>query len=199
MMDSKKLALVLRIFGVVAIVAAMAMAVGSPSLREGIQSLIEKESEAKSADDEKTVPAPLFTLNALDGSTVSLKGLRGKWVFVNFWAKWCGPCVAEAPQIDSLAKKMKGKPFTVITINLDDSDAASIKDFMNRRNLSFTVLLDKKAEAAEAYGISALPMTFVINPAGEVVAQAMGPREWDSPEMIAYFISLMKEGSGSKS
>ncbi|MBI5814671.1 MAG: redoxin family protein [Nitrospinae bacterium] len=149
--------------------------------------------------EEAAVPAPPFSLMSLGGKPVTLKSQRGKWVFVNFWAKWCGPCVAEMPMIENLAKKMKGRPFEILAINVDDEEPDAIKTFMSRKGLTFTVLLDRNGTASESYGINALPMTFLVNPSGEVVAKALGPREWDSPEMLDYLTGLMKDGGMEKS
>lgn len=143
------------------------------------------------AEEEPVVEAPPFSLPSLSGKTVSLSDYRGKWVFVNFWATWCGPCVIEMPALNNMFHEFKGEKFDMVAISIDDVDIKAVEKFVNDLKVDFTVLYDDKKDVQKAYGIRSVPMTFMINPNGAVVAKANGMREWDHPEMIKFLRDLM--------
>lgn len=147
----------------------------------------------KAAADGEVI-APDFTLPSISGGEVSLSGLRGKWVFVNFWATWCGPCVVEMPMMNRLNKKLAGKPFEMVAISIDDLPPEKVRQFVEEMELDFTVLHDRNSETSRMYGIVSIPQTYIIDPEGRIVSKANGMREWDSPEVVDYFEDLMKEG-----
>ncbi len=141
--------------------------------------------------EEKTV-APEFLLPDLSGGQVSLSDYRGKWVFLNFWATWCGPCVMEMPMMDKLNKNLEKENFKMLAINMEDIDPERIRKFVKNLKVDFHILLDRRSEVGAIYGVRSIPMTFLINPKGEVEAAAEGSREWDNPKMIHYFRELVK-------
>lgn len=145
------------------------------------------------AGEEPVVEAPPFSLPSLSGKKVSLSDYRGKWVFVNFWATWCGPCVIEMPALNTLFHKFKGDRFDMVAISIDDVDIKAVEKFVNDLKVDFTVLYDDKKDVQKAYGIRSVPMTFMINPNGAVVAKANGMREWDHPEMLEFLRGLMDD------
>ncbi|MGK7346350.1 MAG: peroxiredoxin family protein [Candidatus Nitrospinota bacterium M3_3B_026] len=141
------------------------------------------------------VVAPDFTLPSISGGDISLSNLRGKWVFVNFWATWCGPCVVEMPMMNKLHKKLAGKPFEMVAISIDDLPAERVRQFVEEMGLDFTVLLDRDNKTSRMYGIVSIPQTYIIDPEGRIVSKANGMREWDSPEVVDYFKDLINGGS----
>ena len=141
--------------------------------------------------DGDDVSAPDFTLPSLDGSDVSLSDYRGKWVFVNFWATWCGPCVVEMPMMNNLYKELNGEGLEMVAISIDKKDVADVQAFVDEHKLVFTVLHDKESSLSSIYGLTSLPLSYVISPEGKVVAQAHGAREWDNPQMVQYIRDLM--------
>lgn len=114
------------------------------------------------------VPAPPFSLLAVDGKPVSLAGLRGRYVYVDFWASWCGPCKQSFPWMNQLQAKLGGPRFQVLAINVDEkqSDAAR---FLAEVPPSFTVVFDGKGVTPAAYGVQGMPTSFLIDPDGKVV------------------------------
>jgi len=141
--------------------------------------------------EEKSM-APEFLLPDLSGAQVSLSDYRGKWVFLNFWATWCGPCVMEMPMMDKLNKILEKENFKMLAINLEDIDPERIRKFVKNLKVDFHILLDRKSEVGAIYGVRSIPMTFMVNPKGEVEAIAEGMREWDDPKMVQYFRNLIK-------
>lgn len=126
---------------------------------------------ARAADD--------FSVAMLDGRTFRLSAQRGKVVFVNFWATWCPPCRAEMPAMERLYARHREAGFVMLAVSVD-ADPAVVKPFVTERRFSFWVGLDPKMEVASAYGVRALPSSFIIDREGKVTAMALGPRAWDS-------------------
>ena len=140
----------------------------------------------------KVIRAPSFALDDLSAKRVSLKDLRGKVVFLNFWATWCVPCRQEMPTMEKLQREMKEQGLEVVAINIRESQKA-VRKFTGELGLSFTVLLDKDAKVSEEYGAWAIPLSYFINRKGEFVGKVDGPREWDGREAKAFFLQLLRE------
>jgi len=137
------------------------------------------------------VPAPDFTVESLDGSNTRLSDFRGKVVFLNFWATWCGPCRAEVKDIDGLNKSLKDEEFTVMAVDIRE-DKGKIRSFMDKLKVDFPVYIDSTGAVATSYGVRGIPTTFIIDPDGNVVGSALGPRDWDSRDSVELMRSLMK-------
>lgn len=133
-----------------------------------------------------------FTLKTLKGETVSLKDYRGRLIFLNFWATWCGPCRAEMPSMQRLWEEFKEEDFVILAINIQE-ESKLVSSFMNERGLSFPVLLDEKGKVARTYGIRGIPTTFFLNPEGEIIGKAVGARDWDSEESFQLIEELLLE------
>ncbi|MBU0573584.1 MAG: TlpA disulfide reductase family protein [Candidatus Margulisiibacteriota bacterium] len=125
-----------------------------------------------------------FALPDLAGNRVSIEELRGKVVFINFWATWCPPCAAEMPAMQRLYEKMDKRKFEMLAVNEDRGGAPVIKRFLGDKNYTFKILLDINNNVAYKYNITFFPTTFIIDKQGEVAATMIGAREWDSQEMI---------------
>ncbi|MBI2209142.1 MAG: TlpA family protein disulfide reductase, partial [Deltaproteobacteria bacterium] len=130
---------------------------------------------------EKKILAPDFTLEDLSGKRISLKGLKGKVVFLNFWATWCIPCRQEMPTMEKLHRELKGHGLEVVAINFRES-RKEVRNFFDELGLTFTALLDKDGKVFEEYGAWSLPLSYFINRRGEFVGKAIGYRKWDGPE-----------------
>ncbi|UCB44943.1 MAG: TlpA family protein disulfide reductase [Spirochaetota bacterium] len=136
--------------------------------------------------------APDFTLKSLDENDTSLSDFKGKVVFLNFWATWCGPCRAEVKDIDKLYETLKDEDFTVMAVDMQESKK-SVTSFMSKYDVDFPVYLDKTGNVTSQYGVTFIPTTYIINPEGMVVGWAVGPRQWASMESINLMRSLMSE------
>lgn len=119
-----------------------------------------------------------FELTTLDGERVRLSDLRGKTVFLNFWATWCPPCVEEMPSLRRLYERLSGHPDFVFLAVSTDEEWAAVRRFFEREPAPFSVLLDPKGEIARRYGTTKFPETYVIRD-GEVLGHIIGPRDWD--------------------
>jgi peroxiredoxin len=136
--------------------------------------------------------APGFRLEDLEGKKIGLKDFKGKVVFLNFWATWCNPCKEEMVSIERLNQKFKGKDFIFLTISVDFEGRKPVKEFINKKNYTFIVLLDPKYEVLDLYRVQRIPTTFVIDKTGKIMGQAIGPRDWNSQEAILLLESLLQ-------
>src|SRR5262245_16973891 len=126
-----------------------------------------------------------------DGHRFRLSDHRGKVVFVNFWATWCPPCREEMPAMERLYLQQKERGFTMVAISLDASPAA-VGPYVTQAGFTFPVALDPRMDLASAYGVRALPASFIIDPGGVVVAMALGAREWDGPAARALIEGMVR-------
>jgi len=136
--------------------------------------------------------APDFSLKGLNGKKVELKQLRGKVVFLNFWATWCSPCKEEMPSMEALHQQFKEKNFILITVSVDYGGQKTVKEFMNKHQYTFSVLLDPDGETLGLFDVKGIPTTYLIDKKGKTVGKAIGPRKWNSPEAVS-LINLLIE------
>lgn len=118
-------------------------------------------------------PAPEITLNNPEGKPVSLSSLRGKYVLIDFWASWCGPCRQENPNVVKMYDRFKDKKFEIFGVSLDQSKDKWVSA-IEKDKLSWVHVSDLKfwqSAAAQAYGVQAIPATFLVDPEGKVIAK----------------------------
>jgi cytochrome c biogenesis protein CcmG, thiol:disulfide interchange protein DsbE len=113
-------------------------------------------------------PAPAFTLQTLNGGTISLASLKGRPVVLNFWASWCIPCRDEAPVLRDLSEKQTATGLAVVGVVFSDKNLSAVKSFVQEYALAYPSLLDPQLNTSIAYGVSGVPETFFIDKAGMV-------------------------------
>jgi cytochrome c biogenesis protein CcmG, thiol:disulfide interchange protein DsbE len=121
-------------------------------------------------------PAPDKVLPALDGKGEgSLAAYRGKWILVNFWASWCGPCRGEAPALETFQAQHAADNFMVLGIDLDDA-IDDARGFVAKYGLTYPQLRDGDGrERRDAYGMTGFPENFLVNPRGNLALIHRGP------------------------
>lgn len=128
-------------------------------------------------------PAPEFEVPDAEGKLVKLSLFRGKYVLVDFWASWCGPCRAENPNLVKVYNKFKDRNFTIVGISLDRSDAkASWLAAVKNDGLPWLQLSDLKfweSTAAKSYGVQAIPQNFLIDPDGIIIGKTLSGKALD--------------------
>ena len=102
-----------------------------------------------------------------EGAPIELAALKGKVVYVDFWASWCVPCRLSMPTLESLYKKHSAQGFTVVGFN-KDVEAADAKRFLQRVTVSFPLALDAKDAAAQAFDVKAMPSGYLVDRKGVV-------------------------------
>ena len=131
-----------------------------------------------------------FALPAVGGS-VSIADFRGHYLLVNFWAVWCTPCRKEMPGLERLSHLMEAKGLRVLGVHVGPS-AAQAERFAEGLGLGFPIVIDE-ALTLDGWQVSGLPTTFLLDPAGNIIAQARGERAWDQPVMLEALEGMMKE------
>lgn len=143
----------------------------------------------------QTVMPPMeaigFTGETLDGKKASLRDFLGKVVFLNFWASWCTSCREEMPAMEELYRAFKNKGFVVVAVNVKESHAA-VAAFSKELKVTYPIFLDPNGEVSVLYGAWALPLTYLIDRQGVIVARAFGPRAWAGPEARALIRQLLR-------
>ena len=114
-----------------------------------------------------------FKLKDLDGKELSLSDLKGKKVFINFWATWCPPCKAEMPEIEKIYQETKNSDLVIVAIEIGEP-LSTVKPFINNNKYNFKVLLDLDQSVATKYGISAIPTSYFIDKNGDIVSKNVG-------------------------
>lgn len=140
---------------------------------------------------ERPFPAPDFALPDLAGDMRELASYRGRYVLLNFWATWCPPCVEEMPSMQTLHQQFSERGFTVVAASSDAAGASAVQPFVDKLGVTFPVLLDQGEEVAQRYGAQNLPVSFLINPEGQVIAAAQGARDWSSEQAIEVMDELI--------
>jgi peroxiredoxin len=131
--------------------------------------------------------APDFMLPKLGGGAVSLADYRGKTVFLNFWATWCPPCVAEVPSMEKLYRKLKGPEFEILAVSVDGEGEKTIPPFLAKHSLTFPVLLDPDKKIYGRYGLTGIPETFIIDKNGAIDLKIIGAQDWTERKWLNYF------------
>jgi cytochrome c biogenesis protein CcmG, thiol:disulfide interchange protein DsbE len=126
--------------------------------------------------------APEFVRADLSGRKTDLKSYRGKIVLLNFWATWCAPCQIELPKFDAWQKKYGADGLQVLAVSMDDNDAP-VRRIVRRLNLDFPVLMGDAKLGAAYGGVLGLPVTFLIDREGRVVAKLKGETDLDALEL----------------
>lgn len=148
--------------------------------RQAIMALIIGTFCTYSLAVEEGEPAPDFTLPSIhaDQPEISLQGLLGKTVYIDFWASWCAPCLLSMPLYNEMYHKYKDQGLEIVAINLDNPIEDGL-DFLLDTPLDFLIPSDPLGETAELYAVIGMPSSYLISPDGEVKLMHIGFRDGD--------------------
>jgi cytochrome c biogenesis protein CcmG/thiol:disulfide interchange protein DsbE len=147
-----------------------------PHYRQGESSIAGRTAEDFSID--------------MNGKPAHLSDLRGKVVVLNFWATWCPPCVEETPGLIQLNQRIASRNGVVLGVSVDDDESA-YKQFIQEHGINFMTSRDSSKKSAQDYGTVMYPETYIIDRQGKIARRIIGPQDWNSPEMLAYFDNLL--------
>ena len=122
-------------------------------------------------------PAPSFTLQDLNGKTVSFSDFKGKVVVLDFWATWCPPCVMEIPHFIELYDQYKDRGFAMVGISVDREGVSVVESFVRKYRVNYPILMTDGQVQKTYGGIPSIPTTFVIDSAGNIRQKYVGYRE----------------------
>jgi|SRR5271156_5100498 len=168
-------------WGAVAAAAGILVIFALPSYRQG-----EAAPTGRRAED--------FSLT-LSGKPSHLSDLKGKLVVLNFYGSWCQPCVEETPGLNQLQKHIASRGGMVLGVSADE-DLATYENFLRTQAVVFPTYRDPTTKGsvsaiAQSYGTSVYPETYVIDRHGKIARKFIGFQRWDSPDMLAYFDSIL--------
>lgn len=136
--------------------------------------------------DPRDVPSPLigkrapdFTLTLFDGRSLRLEELRGKVVFLNFWASWCPPCRAEARTLETAWQKYRGQDVVFVGIAIQDTEEGA-RAFLREFGVTYPNGRDPTGEIAIDYGVWGIPETFIVDGQGRIAYKHVGRIEWST-------------------
>lgn len=136
---------------------------------------------------------PSLNLEDLKGNKVDLKTFKGKVIFLNFWATWCGPCKEEMPSMEALYQQFKNRNFIFLSISVDYEGSKPVREYIQKNGYTFPVLVDQKSETLDIFEVTRIPTTFFIDKQGKLLEKAIGPRNWTSPEIVSYLTQLLSQ------
>ncbi len=171
----------LAAWGVVAAALGVLLLFAMPSYRQGEASIAGTTARDFSVD--------------IAGKPAHLTDLKGKVVILNFWATWCPPCVEETPALNHLQRYIQARNGVILGVAADE-DPAAYEKFLREQGVIFPTYRDPATKEnhspiAQTYGTSMYPETYVIDRHGKIARKFIGFQQWDSPDMLAYFDSIL--------
>ena len=138
----------------------------------------------------KTVPAAYnYALYTADGQRTSLQEFEGKTIFLNFWATWCPPCIAEMPSINNLYSELADdEDIVFVMLSLDENPEVA-KAFIERKEFNLPIYFPASGRPG-VYNSTAIPTTYVISPKGEIVMQKRGMANYDTDSFKEFLLEL---------
>ena len=174
-------------WGVMGFIALVFVLFARPMYRQGEPTVAGKRAEDFATD--------------IGGKLGRLSDLRGKVVVLNFWATWCQPCVEETPSLNRLQKYIQSRNAFVLGVSVDE-DPDAYQKFLTDQAVVFPTSRDGSvhrdpstnaliAPIANGYGTTMYPETYIIGRNGRILRKFIIVQQWDSPEMLAYFDSIL--------
>lgn len=141
-------------------------------------------------------PSPVASIEFedQDGKTRNLADFKGKVIVLNIWATWCVPCRKEMPTLDRLQTALGGPDFEVVPVSIDLGGVAAVRKFYGAIGvLSLSIYVDKSGRISREVGAFGVPTTLILDRDSEEIARAVGPAEWDSPEIMQFLRSVIAQ------
>lgn len=184
-----------NIFSVMMVIFIGAMVISPQVKGWTIQSLMKiglfQPKIDKQPDEAAAEPLPNVYFKDGDGKTIDLASLKGKVIFINFWATWCPPCIAEMPSINSLHSKFKDNEKVVFLMVDVDGNYQKSDSFMKKHHYDLAVV-SPASEIPPVFMQGAVPTTVILDPEGKMVYRQEGAADYSSAEMTEMIARLAK-------
>jgi len=136
--------------------------------------------------------APDFRLRDASGRTLHLADLRGHGIILHFWATWCEPCREELPTLEAMVRQLADSGVILVAVAIDEEpDIARVRRYAHDLDVTFPVYLASEGTISDRYWSWGVPVTYLIDLQGRLVARSLGPRNWASPSMHALITQLV--------
>jgi thiol-disulfide isomerase/thioredoxin len=134
-----------------------------------------------------------FSVKDLQGNTIKVNEFKGKTVFLNLWATWCGPCRMEMPSIEQLYRQVDKEKIVFIILSVDrPQDFHKIKGYISEKEFTFPVYTPADFLPAQLQ-VKSIPSTFIISPDGRIVSNEVGATNFDTPEFKTFLEKIQSE------
>ena len=151
-----------------------------------------KNAETESDSDPKDFDFA-FTIKDLNGKKYSFDQFKGKVIFLNLWATWCGPCRAEMPGIHQLYEKMDKEKYAFIMLSLDrDGDESKVVKYLQKNQYTFDAYLPS-GYLPEQLQVPSIPTTFIISKDGKLIKKHVGSQQYDTPKFKDFLEELSQQ------
>jgi len=148
------------------------------------------ESRLETPSFPSTTPADYdWSVKSLDGQDFKIADAKGKVVFLNFWATWCLPCVAEMPSIQRLHEKLKDDG--VVFVCVSNEETSKVSKFVKEKGLTFPIYTIH-GTPPDVFKTRGIPATFILSPEGKIAFRHIGSAKWDDDKSIDFIKGLMK-------
>ena len=148
--------------------------------------------QAESVKEDQLAPAlNLPLLGARADESMSLEALRGKVVYLDFWASWCGPCRLSFPQLEALRQELGPRGFEVLAVNVDEFEDYALA-FLDAIPVTYPVVRDADADSPARYGILGMPTGFLLDREGVVKRVHQGYRRSDGEKLRKEIVQLLE-------
>lgn len=169
--------------------AALALVIWSPLASNSVARADSGPPIEGQVQNYEPLDAPLavpdVTVLAKDDGPITLDRFKGKFVVLNFWATWCGPCIRELPSLQRLNEALGGETAQVVLVSQDRGGFKQTDRFLKKLKVEFPDnFIDERLKFSRAIGVVSLPTTILIGSDGMEVGRLVGSAEWDSPEAL---------------
>jgi thiol-disulfide isomerase/thioredoxin len=137
-------------------------------------------------------PLHEFELRTLDGKPLSSRDLRGKVLLLDFWGTWCPPCVAAVPSLRDLSRDMKGEPFVLVSIAVEEDDRP-VREFVKKNKMDWPQVWDRSAAFSRQSGISRFPTYILVSHEGDVLHTVIGSSRGIEKDLRARVVKAIEE------
>ena len=169
---------------VLSLTVVLALSVGAVSMhRDADQSDSSQESEPKAM--------PVISLQDMDGKSIKGDQFKNSVVVFDFWATWCGPCIAEIPFLNRLQEKYKDRGVKVVGVTLASGDAGEVKPFVSRFKMAYPVLMGNDDQAYDL-NIMGFPTTYIVDRDGKVYQKYVGAGPSKAQRMESDILRLLE-------